>query len=55
MTAETILAVLNPATGTDLPVPLFIISGVILVGCIVGAVIAGNSKKKKTKKNNRRK
>ena len=34
-----ILAALNPATGTSLPIPLFIISGIILVGCIVFAIV----------------
>ena len=34
-----ILEALNPATGTSLPIPLFIISGIILVGCIVFAIV----------------
>ncbi len=51
---EYILAVMNPATGTSLPIPLFIISGVVLVGCIVGAVVSKNMKNKKSKKNGRK-
>lgn len=49
---EIIAAVMNPATGTSLPIPLFIISGVVLVGCIVFAVISKNKKNNK-KKNGR--
>lgn len=52
---EFILAAMNPATGTNLPIPLFIISGVILVGCIAAAVISKQMKNKKSKKKNRRK
>ncbi len=57
---ELILAALNPATGTSLPIPLFIISGVILVGCIVTAIVMNVMKKKKdgngtNKRRNRRK
>ncbi|MBP3855042.1 MAG: hypothetical protein IK990_05430 [Ruminiclostridium sp.] len=43
---ELILAAMNPATGTSLPIPLFIISGVILVGCIAAAIIMNVLKKK---------
>ena len=46
---EMIAAVMNPATGTSLPIPLFIISGVILVGCIVFAIVTKNMKNKKNK------
>ena len=46
---EMIATVLNPATGTSLPIPLFIISGVILVGCIVFAIVSKNMKNKKNK------
>lgn len=51
---EYILAAMNPATGTDLPIPLFIISGIVLAGCIVAAVISKNSKNKKSKKNGKK-
>ena len=44
---EYILTALNPATGTSLPIPLFIISGVILVGCIAFAIITKVMKNKK--------
>ena len=51
---EYALAALNPATGTQLPIPLFIISGIVLVGCVVAAIVAkklkgnkGYNKKKK--------
>ncbi len=44
---ETVIETLNPATGTSLPIPLFIISGVILVGCIAFAIITKVMKGKK--------
>ena len=44
---EYLLAALNPATGTSLPIPLFIISGVVLVGCIVFAIVSKTLKDKK--------
>ncbi len=47
-------AMMNPATGTNLPIPLFIISGVVLVGCIIAAVVTKNLKGKKSKKNGKR-
>ena len=37
----------NPMTGTSLPIPLFIITGVVLVACIVVSIIAKNKKNKK--------
>lgn len=52
---EFILTALNPATGTSLPIPLFIISGVILVGCIVAAIIAKAAKNNKGGKGKKRK
>ena len=56
---EFLLAALNPATGTSLPIPLFIISGVILVGCIVFAIVSKALKNKggsgMTKRRKRRK
>ena len=42
-----ILSALNPATGTQLPLPLFIISGVVLVGIIAFTIVS-----KVLKKNN---
>lgn len=45
---EYLLAALNPATGTSLPIPLFIISGVVLAGCIVFAVVSKKLKDKKS-------
>ncbi len=44
---EFMLAALNPATGTSLPIPLFIISGVVLVGIIVFTIVMNVLKKKK--------
>lgn len=41
------LLAINPATGTSLPIPLLIISGVVLVGCIVAGIIAKVTKNKK--------
>ena len=49
------LAAMNPATGTNLPIPLFIISGVVLVGCIVAAIVTKNLKGRKKKNDKRRK
>ena len=54
---ELLYLALNPATGTQLPIPLFIISGVILAGIIGFTVVTKvmkknnmNSKGKKRKK-----
>ena len=55
MELYSIIAALNPATGTQLPIWLFVVSGVVLAGCIVGAIISNKMKNKKTKKNGRRK
>lgn len=55
MEFETILAAMNPATGTDLPIWLFVVSGVVLVGCIVAAVLTKKSKNKNSKNGKRRK
>lgn len=52
---EVICAVINPATGTSLPIPLFIISGVVLVGCVVFAIVSKNMKNKKNKNGKPRK
>ena len=49
---EILLAVMNPATGTELPIWMFVVSGVVLAGCIVAAVVANNMKKKKNVKKN---
>ena len=46
---EMIAAAMTPATGTSLPIPLFIISGVVLVGCVVFAIVSKNMKNKKNK------
>lgn len=55
MILETTIAALNPATGTELPIWLFIVSGVVLVGCIVAAVLSKKSKGKGSKNGKRRK
>ena len=56
---EFILAAANPATGTQqFPIWIFIVSGVVLAGCIAFAIISANLKKKKNggkNKNARRK
>ncbi len=56
---EFILAAANPATGTQqFPIWIFIVSGVVLAGCIAFAIISANLKKKKNSgknKNARRK
>ena len=44
---EFILAAMNPATGTSLPIPLFIIPGVVLVGIIAFTIVSNILKKKK--------
>ncbi len=54
MTIENDIAALNPATGTELPIWHFIVSGVVLVGCIVGAIVSKQMKNKNSKKNGRR-
>ncbi len=43
----TLLAALNPATGTSLPLPVFIISGIVLVLIIVFTIIMNINKKNK--------
>ncbi|MBP5604220.1 MAG: hypothetical protein J6X60_01570 [Ruminiclostridium sp.] len=43
----TLLAAFNPATGTSLPLPVFIISGIVLVGIIVFTIIMNIRKKNK--------
>ncbi|MBO6230602.1 MAG: hypothetical protein J6O50_08535 [Ruminiclostridium sp.] len=45
---EFVLAALNPATGTSLPIPLFIISGIVLVGIIAFTIVSNVLKKKKS-------
>ena len=55
MAIETIIAAVNPATGTELPIWLFIVSGVVLVGCIVAAILTKKSKNKDSKNGKRRK
>lgn len=52
---EMIVAAMNPATGTSLPIPLFIISGVVLAGCVVFAIVSKNMKNKKNKNGRPRK
>lgn len=47
---DFMLAALNPATGTSLPIPLFIISGVVLVGIIVFTIVMNVLKKKNSGK-----
>ncbi len=37
----------NPMTGTELPIPLFIIAGVFLAACIVVTIITKINKNKK--------
>ena len=46
---EMIIAAMNPMTGTSLPIPLFIVSGVVLVGCVVFAIVSKNMKSKNKK------
>lgn len=43
---EYLILAVNPATGTSIPIPLFIISGVVLVGCIIFAILSKNMKNK---------
>lgn len=42
--------VINPATGTSIPVWAFIVSGVVVAGCIVFAVLSKINKDKNGKK-----
>ena len=44
---DIILSSLNPATGEQLPIPLLIILGVVIVGCAAAGIIMKVLKNKK--------
>lgn len=44
---EIVLCALNPATGEQLPIPLLIVLGVVIVGCAAAGIIMKVLKNKK--------